>query len=100
MLFTVGPRFIGVDHGSTVVARVETHKSWPPTPPNRRAGVAIRPVQLRNVHARPPRLVVAAAGADVDVEVPEAPGSIEAREIQGLDARSLVLEERGSGFVI
>src|SRR2546428_114458 len=35
VLLTVGPRFTGVDHGSAVVARVATHRSWPPTPPGR-----------------------------------------------------------------
>ncbi len=35
MLFTVGPRLTGVDHGSSVVPRVETQMSWLPMPPTR-----------------------------------------------------------------
>ena len=34
-LLRSGPRFTGVDQGSDVLARVETHKSWPPCVPAR-----------------------------------------------------------------
>src|SRR5437773_1677459 len=50
-LLTVGPKFTGADHGSAVVARVETHKSWPPTPPD-------RPVASEEMNSsRPPRRI-------------------------------------------
>ena len=35
VLLTVDPRFAGTDHGSSVVARVETQMSWLPIPPMR-----------------------------------------------------------------
>jgi hypothetical protein len=35
VLFTPAPRFVGVDHGSDVLARVEVQRSRRPIPPGR-----------------------------------------------------------------
>jgi len=35
VLLTPGPRFVGNDHGSDVLARVDVHRSWPPYVPGR-----------------------------------------------------------------
>src|SRR2546428_323074 len=91
------PQILAADptHAAFGVRRQEDLK---PVPPDRRAGVAKRPAQLRDENRWSKLALIALAGARVDVEVTGAtrPG---AREVERRDARGLVLEDRRARIV-
>src|SRR5262245_44529590 len=129
MVFTERPAVTGVDHASSVLSRVEIHKSPLPIPPGRfevkiisrpswrRAVRVARPVlgargtlratatvaapnaQLHPQRCRPEHSV-GTKHAGIDVPISQTFGTIQAREVKCGNARVFILEVRRTRVVV